>query len=114
MNSQEQVIELLIQNGWQCNGNTYAESYKIITAKSYPLAGVIITTGGKPKFDKNGWTACVGKRTTTFYKKPNNPERYAPVKTNLKGYYTFQDWNTESIPTKDINRIQINLCEVSK
>lgn len=110
--NQNKVIELLIQDGWQPNGTTYADSYKIITAKSYPLAGAIITTGGKPKYEKNGWTVCVGKRTTTFYKRPEQIEHYPATRANLNGYINFEKWQMDSIPTKDIDKIQIKMRSV--
>ncbi len=109
--NQDKVIELLKQDGWQSAGNTYIDSYKIITAKSYPLAGAIITTGGKPKFEKNGWTACVGKKTTTFYKKPAQIKHYPACRTNLNGYVNFEDWQTDNIPTKEIDRIIAKMRE---
>jgi hypothetical protein len=90
--NQNKVIELLTQDGWQPAGTTLP---------SFP------SINPKPRFTKNGWTACVGLVTTTFYKKPQVIERYP----GWRGMINYNNWQTDSIPTKEIERIQAKLKE---
>ena len=100
---QDKVIETLKQMGWEPAGNSAVQSYKLITAVSYPLAGAIVTTGGNPKFKKDRWNISVGKRTTTIYRKPDKPEVVQHV--GLRKDYSFRDWETYNIPTKNLSDI---------
>jgi len=99
------VIKFLIDAGWVEAGVTRMESYR-----THSLAyggGSIVTTGNKPRFKKGDWTVTVGMRTTTFFKKPANPESIpgrGPMA--MKQVYTFRDWETRNFPTKDINSIK--------
>jgi hypothetical protein len=85
MDNQSVVINELIDNNWEADGNTISKSYKIITQKSYPLSGALITQGGRPRFRKGHWKVTVGKRTTYFYqldknKQVNNGHHFSTTK----------------------------------
>ena len=61
------VIDLLLRNGWEENGRTGLQSFKVITKESYPLAGGIMNLGNRLRFKKGDWKVTVGKQTTFFY-----------------------------------------------
>lgn len=64
----EKAIELITRYSWQEAGQSRSEAYKVITVKSYPLAGGIVNLGGRPRFRNGEWMVTVGKQTTYFYK----------------------------------------------
>lgn len=110
---QAELIAFLLANGWQDDGQTYSETYKIITAKSYPLAGALVTTGGKPRFAKNGWKIGVGVNTTVIYRRPDNPETIKGAgKMAGRDILTFRDWEMYNIKTRDIEEIKAKLREL--
>lgn len=88
------IIELLQSYGWKDDGTTFSQTYKVITHQSYPLAGGIVTTGGKPRLvSPNGTMKVgVGKNTTYFY-----------VPEPGKEYWQWQGW---SFKTRDREAIQ--------
>jgi hypothetical protein len=67
----DEVIKLLLSAGYMADGVTLSESYKVITANSYPLAGSIVTTGGRKRFSlpNTNKRVTVGKRVVCFYEK---------------------------------------------
>jgi hypothetical protein len=78
------VITLLQNYNYVPDGHTQSDTFKIITKTSYPLAGDIVTLGGRLRFKRglNNY-ATVGKRVTCFY---NRNEKGEPV--NFKTFQT--------------------------
>lgn len=110
---QTELIRHLIENGWSAEGFTRSETYKIITKDSYPLAGGIVTTGGKPRFIKDGWWVAVGVRTTVIYKKPDEPETMKGAgRLAGKEIYTFKDWESYNINTKEVDKVKGKLIQL--
>lgn len=103
---QAELIGYLVKNGWEDDGQTHSERYRLITKASYPLAGAEVTTGGKPRFRKGDWKIGVGSNTTVIYRKPENPERVA---THRGKVFTFQDWDMYSFNTRDQDQIKAKL-----
>lgn len=106
---QAELIEYLTANGWEDDGETHSEQYRLITSQSYPLAGAEVTTGCKPRFKKKGWKIGVGVITTVIYRRPENPERVA---THRGMVFTFKDWDMFSFNTKDQGQIKAKLKEL--
>lgn len=110
---QAKLIKFLIDSGWVAEGYTRSETYKIITQNSYPLAGGIVTIGGKPRFIKDGWWVAVGVRTTVIYKKPDKPETMKGTgRLAGRDVYTFKDWETYNINTKEVDEVKGKLIQL--
>jgi len=88
----EIVERFLKSKGWREIGYTESKTFKIITRKTYPLSGALITTGGKPRYERGKWRVTIGKRNTHFYK----PEKGKD----------YTEWAGEWARTKDIKRIE--------
>lgn len=110
---QAELINYLVANNWVEDGQTYSERYRLITAKSYPLAGAEVTTGGKPRFKKGNWKIGVGPNTTVIYRKPGNPETIAGVgRMAGRRILTFHDWEMYNFKTRDLAQIEAKLGEL--
>ena len=110
---QVELIEYLVANGWEDDGQTHSERYRIITKASYPLAGAEVTTGGKPRFRKGDWKIGVGANTTVIYRRPKNPETITGVgRIAGRRVLTFRDWDMFSFNTKNQNSIKVKLKEL--
>lgn len=108
--NQDRVIEMLVRRGFAADGETFSQAYKIVTQQSYPLAGGLVTTGGKPRFRKGKWKVGVGKITTTIYRKPDHPETVTGQgRMAGRRLMTFRDWETYNIPTKEVELIRDKL-----
>lgn len=102
----EKVLELLLQNGWVEDGTTRLQSFR--TASLAYGGGSIVTLGGRIRLKNGDWSVTVGKRTTCFYRKPENPETVQGRGRMMAGrkVYTFRDWEQHNIPTKNIGDIE--------
>ena len=101
----EEVIKFLLENGWEEDGTTRLQSYRL---SSFAFGGgPIVTLGGRIRLKKGNTKVTVGKRTTCFFKKPENPET-VPGRGRMFGrnLYTFRDWEMTNIPTKDMELIE--------
>ena len=101
----EEVIKFLLENGWEEDGTTRLQSFR-----THSLAfggGPVVTLGGRIRLKKGDNKVTVGKRTTCFFRKPDNPET-VPGQGRMAGrtMYTFRDWPMTNIPTKDIETIK--------
>jgi len=85
------VIELLQAFGWEEDGHSREQHFKVITHQSYPLAGGLMTLGGRPRLKRGAWKVTVGKVTTYFYK---------------PGPGDFYSWEGHRVPTKDFEEVQ--------
>lgn len=101
----DEVIELLIKNGFAESGATRVQRYQ--TASFAFGGGSIVTTGGRLRFTKGNWIVTVGKKTTCFSLKPDNPETI-PGRGPfiMRRVMTFRDWKQDNFPTKDIETIR--------
>lgn len=107
------LIDYLVANGWESDGETFSERYRLITKKSYPLAGAEVTTGGKPRLRKNGWKIGVGARTTVLYRRPENPETITGTDRMAgRRVMTFQDWEMYNFNTREPDQIKAKLKEL--
>ena len=63
------AIEELVHIGFEHDGETWGECYKIITTSSYPLPGAIVNIPPRVRLKLPGtiWKVTVGKITTNFY-----------------------------------------------
>lgn len=104
------VIDLLLKEGWVENGTTQIFSYR--TASRAYGGGSLVTLGGRIRLQKGDWKVTVGKRTTCFYRKPENPETISGA-GRLAGtrVYTFRDWEQTNFHTKDIEGIKRFIAE---
>lgn len=110
---QTELIKFLLANGWKDDGQTHSETYRIITAKSYPLAGGQVTTGGKPRFKKQGWKIGVGVNSTVIYKRPDKPETVkGQGRMAGRNVLTFKDWEMYNIRTREIDQIKAKLDQL--
>ena len=84
MSRVDEVIEQLVAAGFAADGHTATETHKIITAQSYPLAGQVITTGGRARFARGSLYCTVGKRTVYFYtrERGKDPEQGRAFQTS--------------------------------
>ena|SRR5689334_19041274 len=89
------AIEILVENGFIPDGHTQAETFKIITAKSYPLAGALITLGGRLRFynSAHNLKATVGKRTVCLY----------DVKNGIVG--NFKNFSTKRFTADNVKQV---------
>ena len=87
----ENAIKEILEFGFQPDGHTETNSYKIVTANSYPLPGKIVTTGGRQKFKKGNLKITIGKRTVCMYS----------VKD--KKAINMKNFETKYFSSKDIN-----------
>jgi len=110
---QAEIISYLRVSGWEEDGETYSQTYKLITAKSYPLAGALVTTGGKPRFKKADWKIGVGPNTTIIYRKPPNPETIKGAgRMAGRDLLTFKDWESYTFKTRDVEAIREKLEQI--
>ncbi len=101
----EEVIKLLLENGWEEDGTTMAQSFR---THSFAFGGgPIARVGGRIRLKKGDNKVTVGKRTTCFFRKPENPKT-VPGQGRMAGrtMYTFNDWPMTNISTKDIEQIK--------
>lgn len=82
--SMDRAIEILVENGFVPDGRTQSETFKIITSRSYPLAGALVTLGGRLRFSHSthNLKVTVGKRTVCFYDVENK------IAANFKNFST--------------------------
>ena len=108
--NQDRVIEMLVRRGFAVDGKTRTETYKIITQQSYPLAGAVITQGGRPRFKKGKWKVTVGKNTTVIYRLPDKPETVTG-RGRMAGrrVLTGRDWDMYHFMTKEVEKIRDKL-----
>ena len=108
--NQDRVIKMLVRRGFITDGMTRSETYKIVTQSSYPLAGGLVTTGGKPRFKKGKWKVGVGKVTTVIYRRPEKPDTVTGTgRMAGRRVMTFKDWEMYNIPTKEVEKIRAKL-----
>lgn len=107
----EAVIDLLSKDGWSEDGATENTSFRL-SSLAYG-GGPVVKLGGRVRLKKNGWKVTVGKRTTCFYRKPENPETI-PGTGRLAGrrVCTFKDWEQTNIPTKNVEAIRVFLADI--
>lgn len=93
--SVDKAIEILIENGFIPDGRTQSETFKIITSKSYPLAGALVTLGGRLRFSNSAHNlkATVGKRTICLY----------DVKNGIAG--NFKNFSTKNFTADDVRQL---------
>ena len=102
----EGVIELLKSMGWQDAGFTPVQSYRTTTI-AFP--GSVVTLGGRIRLRKEKWTVTIGKLTTIFSLKPDNPER-----VGKSGFYTYRDWEQYRFNTKDLADIEAKAKDIAE
>jgi hypothetical protein len=108
---QMEVIDLLLKDGWTEDGATRPNSFRL-SSLAYG-GGPVVKLGNRVRLRKGSWKVTVGKRTTCFYQKPDNPETMAGIgRLAGKQVYTFKDWRQINIPTKDVERIKSLLREL--
>lgn len=100
----EKVIELLKGMGWQDSGFTPVRSYRTTT---FAFPGSIVTMGGRVRLRKQKWTVTIGKITTIFSLKPDNPERIG-----RSGFYTYTDWEQYRFNTRELSAIERRAQEI--
>ena len=107
----KEVVALLLEDGWTENGVTQQTSFRL-SSFAYG-GGPVVNLGGRLRLQKGDWKVTVGKRTTCFYRKPENPETI-PGAGRLAGtrVYTFRDWEQTNIPTKDIEGIKRFIADI--
>jgi len=68
------AIESLVYLGFEDDGETRGDCFKIITRKSYPLPGAIANIPSRVRLKLPGslWKVTVGKITTNFYTLENH------------------------------------------
>ena len=109
----KEVLELLLQNGWVEDGTTRLQSFR--TASPAYGGGSVVTLGGRIRLKREDWSVTVGKRTTCFYRKPENPETLQG-RGRMAGrkVYTFRDWEQNNMPTKNIEDIKAFILSLVK
>lgn len=65
----DEVIKLLIDNGYVFDGRTMSDTFRIITTSSYPFAGREVTVGGRTRLHlpETNQYVTVGKQVVCFY-----------------------------------------------
>lgn len=93
----DNAIEILVSSGFSPNGYTMQETFKIITSRSYPLAGALVKLGGRPRFTHEcGLKATVGERTVCLY----------DVKNKIAG--NFHNFKTSELSADDVKSVVDN------
>jgi hypothetical protein len=93
------LIQKLIINGWQEDGQTSIETMRIPTLNAPVFGnsgGKLITIGGRLRMKKQDWYVTIGKRTTNFYQKDK-----------MGAIYNFNNFKTKDI--KNILLFEKNL-----
>lgn len=89
------VIELLLENGWEPDGETRSETVRVPTAACPAFGksgGELRTFGGRMRFAKGDRRVTVGKVTCCFYiYGPDGPTGFQNVPTRVL------DWVRETI-----------------
>ena len=92
MTTLDEAIKILLDAGYKPIGTTKKETFKIMTVDTYPSpwSGVLVTMGGRLRFEKPPYRATVGKRTVCLYEMVDG-----------------QPTNFRNIKTKDFNKKEI-------
>jgi len=88
------VIEHLLAHGYEEDGKTREDTFKLVTQKSYPLPGAIVTMGGRLRFKNGDKRVTVGKRVVCFYEiVDGQPANFNNIRTAdyLKSIMTIQN-----------------------
>lgn len=64
------IINILLEKGFELDGTSQGEAYKLITKNSYPLPGALVEPAIRQRLKKSGteYKVTVGKVTTNFYR----------------------------------------------
>lgn len=85
------VIDTLQSLGWEFDGYTMVNQFRISTANAPVYGGIggkLVTTGGRLRLKRGNYRVTIGKKSTCFYARKDHP-----------------DGRMVTIPTKDLIKI---------